>query len=295
MLLNRKNSIIIYVEASLSTCIERIGSKNFSETPYPLFDEALPDTITRCHDEFEQGDLDALWKSSVLWIFSVDGESMATDRLVGDLPFAQLCALSAVNSAINSLEQTKALIWYGSGPRGELGPDSDIDLFLWTDQSVVEIEDSLRIDVPGIQFTDILKSKLIVRYFPDVLVEITCSDDLSNLDHFYSHSRITDRSQSILIGDETVRNHIDQVAYAWGNSSGDVQYFLAESILLLLFSWTIGQKRRSLQVLFSCQHPSAQHCTTEGRWMQEEGKQTTYQLMPWASWIQRRLNSFSTT
>jgi hypothetical protein len=84
--LEPKSSIILHVRASPATCIERIIQKDFSSTPYPPFSEALPDTITRCPSEFEAGDLETLWKSSAFWIFSVDGESTATERMVADLP-----------------------------------------------------------------------------------------------------------------------------------------------------------------------------------------------------------------
>jgi predicted nucleotidyltransferase len=260
--LEPKSSIILHVRASPATCIERIIQKDFSSTPYPPFSEALPDTITRCHSEFEAGDLETLWKSSAFWIFSVDGESTATERMVADLPFVQLSALSVVCSALTEMNQSNALIWYGSGPRGELGPESDIDLFLWTDQASVDIESFLQSHVQEIAFTDILGNKLIIRFYSGVLVEVTCSDDLSALDHFYSYSRINDRSSSILIGNESVLNHINRIAVAETNSLEDVRYLLDRGILLLLLSWPISPQRCSVQVLFSCQYPLTQYCAT---------------------------------
>ena len=231
--LRPKSSVIIHVRASLSTCQERITQKDFSATPYPPFSETLEDTISRCHSEFERGDLEALWKSTALWDFSIDGESNKTEKLILGLPLVQLKALSAVTGVLAEMNQTKALIWYGSGPRGELVPESDIDLFLQTSQEITVVENFLRSNLMELAFTDLLKSKLVLRFNSRVMVEITCADDLLPLDHFYSYSRIKDSSLSVLLGDEQVLNHLDQIEAAGNDNTEDVQFLLSEAFYYL--------------------------------------------------------------
>ena len=100
--MNPKASMILHVRAELSICLERINQKDFSATPNPPFEEDLPDTLTRCHAEFEEGDLKELWKPKAIWIFSVNGEVKDTDNRINKLPFDQIRALAAVYRALGT-------------------------------------------------------------------------------------------------------------------------------------------------------------------------------------------------
>ena len=129
-----KEAPVLHVVAPLHTYLSRIVSKDFASTPYPPFSESLPDTIRRCHSEFERGDLQILWDDMALWTFTVDGMAEDIRRETERVPLRQLSALAAM------------------GARGELTPESDIDPFSVTNVEADRLSGLLAAAIPVVVF-----------------------------------------------------------------------------------------------------------------------------------------------
>lgn len=197
-----KESIVVLVAAPLDTCMTRIHLKDFSSTPYPPFEERLPQTIRRCHAEVDRGDLSALWDDKTIWSFTVDGTANDVAREISGLPIRQLTALAAVVRATRSLDPIRGLIWFGSGARGELDKQSDVDLFAVTAQQPERLLQELVERIPGVNFHDCIGTKITLRFADETLVEMTCGRDIREIEIYYAEARVPDDRRAVLRGDE---------------------------------------------------------------------------------------------
>jgi hypothetical protein len=206
-----KESIVLHVVASEAVCLGRVHGKDFAATPYPPSEEAIENTIRRCHDEFVRGDLKQLWRDSALWTFPLSGESHSVREEVTALPIAQVQALSSVLAAVRELPDVSALIWFGSGPRRKMSHNSDIDLFLVSSRATADVLARVTESVPQIVFSDQMHNKLTFRFPTEVLVEMTCIETLSDLDEYYPESRFQCPSDSVLLGGAETLRHLESI------------------------------------------------------------------------------------
>ena len=237
-----KEALVLHVVAPLEECLARIAKKDFALTPYPPFSEILPDTIRRCHNEFERGDLRALWDDVALWIFAINGTVSDLRSEIKLLPIRQLLALSAVVRAARAIGTIRSLVWYGSGARGELTPESDIDLFAVTDLSVDRISCLLAAAIPEVVFQDHVGTKATLRFVDRTLVEIDCSNDLSRINTFYAEARVQDHARTVLIGDDDVREHLCGLASRRVDQTPLIKSLLSECVYFVLSLPPIARK-----------------------------------------------------
>jgi predicted nucleotidyltransferase len=248
--LSEKESVVLHVITAETTCLDRIAGKDFANTPYPPFDEQLPDTIRRCHAEFARGDLEAMWSDSALWTFPLSGESSAIERDVSSLPLSQLRALAEVVRVLKDAHDVDVLVWYGSGPRGELTPESDIDLFAVTTASVVELAARLHRAISDAVFHDTIGEKITLRFASGVLVEIGCGRQLSEIDPFYAESRIPEPSSSLLIGDQHSAIHLSEVAGRPIDRGPEIRYLVSECFYFILSLPPLARKNDRYKFYF---------------------------------------------
>ena len=229
-----KEVLLLHVTVPLEECLSRIDRKDFAATPYPPFSESLPDTIRRCHAEFERGDLQALWDDVALWTFPVDGTTSDLRNEIDRLPLRQLSALASVVYALRKSRRIDALVWYGSGARGELTPESDIDLFAVTAVSANELSNLLADTIPDIVFHDHIGTKVTLRFADHTLVEINCSRNMSGIDAFYVEARIQNHRRAVLIGDGDVREHLETIASRDVDRTPLADFLLSECVYFVL-------------------------------------------------------------
>jgi len=200
---HQKGDLIIHVKTPLAICHERIKLKDFSEIPYPPFEETLENTIIRCHNEFENGDLTDLWRDRVLEIIEIDGSEVKLSDIEA-LPVRMFSYLDEIVRFSHSNQDIRALILIGSLAIGELTEYSDIDLFILSKLSTDQIKQLLKETLKNPIFFDQIGNKITIRYSDNHLIEIHCVNDIEDMRIFYRESHIKSISRTILKGEKSL-------------------------------------------------------------------------------------------
>ena len=243
-----KASLVVHVRAPVGTCLARSATKDFSSTPYPPFQESIDETIRRCDEELRRGDLETLWHDRALWIVAVDGTATDTDKVVEQLPLLQLAALSNITATAHRDPAIDALIWYGSGPRGEMTRQSDIDLFALTALPVGELAARLAASVTGVRFCDTIGSKVTLRLADATLVEANSSARIDDVAEYYRHAGLRDAHWSVLKGDARVQEQL--AAIASEEPVPDVDALVSELVYYTLSLGPLGERGDSYKYSF---------------------------------------------
>jgi hypothetical protein len=230
-----KQAAILWVTAPLNVCLERVNLKDLGSVPYPPSPEPIEATIARCHAEFARGDLDDLWQDHVLWTFELQGDDDVDQAAPLALPLRQLDVMSRIVSAVQEMSEVDALIWLGSGARGTMDAKSDIDLFAWTSLAPEVLAGRVVAAVDGCRLCQTLGSKFALWFEDFTLVEITCSETLSDIDEFYRESRIRNVNRSLLKGPKVVLEHLEGASLERVHASARI-YPLVEKLTYFLAS-----------------------------------------------------------
>ena len=185
--------LVLEVNESVDVCLERIGKKDFSKTPYPVFSESIEDTIKRLDHEYRSGVIDANFQDKYLKKFYLH-----SSEPIESLPLYQYELAIQVAGILKN--HGDYLISYGSMARDQMTKFSDIDLFLISKESVHQILDIVVRSFP--QATKVLVQKnQIDLYYKDQLMELTVVKEISDIKRFFSTGKIVDVKKTLLFGD----------------------------------------------------------------------------------------------
>lgn len=211
--------IIIEVIENLDVCLERVNYKDFNKIPYPNYGEKLENTIIKLDKEFKENDLinksfkDKYLKKYV--INSKDKIDVSILRKYEDLiKFIENIKLLS----LNKLE----LISFGSLARGDLKEESDLDLFIKTNE-YDKVKDFI---LSYFQNYDInfFEKDIIVKK-NNLVYEFKIISDYNELELFYNKSFIKDINKTVLIGTcETFQNLKLIISNFKDTTLRDIQY-----------------------------------------------------------------------
>jgi predicted nucleotidyltransferase len=199
----RKNSVVVLeIKEEVKICIDKVKSKDFSQIPYPKFNEKIEDTIIRLDQEFHAGLVDHNFKDKILKKYVLK----SSDDL-SELPLSHYeLAIKVADSFENECE---GLIAFGSLARDELFKTSDIDLFMLTSNEINIIYKKLQDIFPDSEI--IIQKNQFAIYVNDVLVEINIVDKISKIDLFYTKSLVKNPAKSILCGNGHIKDYLEKL------------------------------------------------------------------------------------
>jgi predicted nucleotidyltransferase len=182
-----KYFIVLYIKENVELCLDRLSSKQLSNTPYPKFNEAIEDTIKRIDKELLCGELQMLWKDKALSILEI-----TKDCQIADIPLMHYKYLIDSINRIKNNNRIREIIIYGSFARNNITVLSDIDMFVTTDYSVCEIE-KIFCGMSDCTFIDTTENKVTLM-FADILIEIVVVKKIQDNIKYYVYSNIKDVS-----------------------------------------------------------------------------------------------------
>ncbi|MCF1439594.1 MAG: hypothetical protein LPD71_12895 [Shewanella sp.] len=188
--------------------------RKYSELPYPsqFTDiESVPETIDRLSEHMDESALMADWQHKVWQSYSVpyNADIRVILRLI-TLEHHQL--IESLKLFANANHEITCLILFGSAGANELRSTSDLDFFVQTSLSPIEV---LRLintsNLINAVHTDILGNKITIRTCSALLLELTCSATLDDISIYYRESCIKRPSSTILKGCEDIRAKLEAV------------------------------------------------------------------------------------
>ncbi len=208
--LNNNSCIIFLIKENCSICINRIAKKDFNKIPYPKFEnmETLPQTITRLDEEISSGEIHSLWYKQALKLYE------ATSYCdINSYPLKQYHKLFALLDKIKC-DTTKAVVLFGSFARGTPTVDSDVDLFIITNESVNEVVNKLELNCMYL----VIDSKIII-YDNEVIFEIFVMDNIQKFAKYYQMSIIKDINKTVLFDSINILAQLEKIA----NTTFDIE------------------------------------------------------------------------
>lgn len=195
--LHKNSVVIIHIDTLLEECIKRLKEKDFTKIPYPPVQEKIENTLVRIDGEFKSGRIQLLWRHvAIAWHTITDITEL------GKIPLNHYQLLGDVISCVKSFDPSASLFSFGSLARGELNPNSDIDLFVITEKLVGQLAEYLEKDL---QLPIETMGNQISVFAPDnLLLELVVIKELKDASKFYSTSMIKRVDKTVYLGNDSL-------------------------------------------------------------------------------------------
>lgn len=210
--LDKNSCVVIYIQSSLKTCLNRLNIKKkiLKNIPYPESINNIEQTIQNLNVYFRLGKLQEKWNNVSIKFYQIDTKQINIEIIKG-LPLEHYHYLDAVINLFKSLNYKKLIAFGGLG-RCDINTFSDLDLILITNKEIISVYESLKNffkSQKNLNFQIyILDEKIIIKFNKHILIEIAVIRKFSEYIQFYYGSNIKNISKSILIGDKKLEENI---------------------------------------------------------------------------------------
>lgn len=210
--LNKKEIIILHVQEELEICIKRLEQKDFSCIPYPNYGVNISDTIINLHNQFITNKyIENEWSK-----YAIEIINCKSSYNIDSLCITHYETIHQIVSLF--LEEEVSLFSFGSTARKEINTNSDIDLYLLTNNNVEYI-----LNIISKKFTKVSRSnnQIIIDY-NEIIVELYIENEISNCERYYFFSNVVDIKNSILI-DNFTKDLYDKLTFIMTNYHFDIK------------------------------------------------------------------------
>ena len=236
-----KTCIILKIVEDVAVCLNRIKTKDFSNTPYPKYPgtESLEETIVRIDHNMKDGIIERTWSSSAIQIYDLEN--------IEDLNKIPFIHYEKAIKLINLYQGTdNKLFTFGSIGRGELTVNSDIDMFLLSNKNAEYHAKKL---YNAFENVSVMGNEVVIRE-DGVLLELDVIQNVNEAELFYSTGNIKDVKATIIFGDELLEKKLTEFKDKRRNISEELKFITERLNYYVLSLLPLMRKRDEYKYFF---------------------------------------------